>query len=50
MFVLDPTDRQVEAVRSLCGARRVAYNWCLARVLANWAQRAAGQTYGLTGD
>ena len=37
-------------MRSHCGAQRVAYNWCLARVWANWAQRAAEQTYGLTGD
>ncbi len=50
LFALDPTDQQVEAMRSHCGAARVAYNWCLAQVLANWAQRAAEQTYGLTGD
>ena len=50
LFALDPTDRQVEVMRSHCGAQRVAYNWCLARVQANWAQRAAEQTYGLTGD
>ena len=37
-------------MRSHCGAARVAYNWCLAQVKANWAQRAAEQTYGLTGD
>ena len=37
-------------MRSHCGAQRVAYNWCLAQVKANWAQRAAEQTYGLTGD
>lgn len=50
LFALDPTDQQVEAMRSHCGAQRVAYNWCLAQVLANWAQRTAEQTYGLTGD
>ena len=50
LFALDPTDAQAEAMRSHCGAVRVAYNWCLARVWANWAQRAAEQTYGLTGD
>jgi len=50
LFALDPTDQQVEAMRSHCGAARVAYNWCLAQVLANWAQRKAEQTYGLTGD
>ena len=50
LFALDPTEAQAEAMRSHCGAQRVAYNWCLARVWANWAQRAAEQTYGLTGD
>ena len=50
LFALDPTDQQVEAMRSHCGAARVADNWCLAQVKANWAQRAAEQTYGLTGD
>jgi putative transposase len=50
LFALDPTDQQVEAMRSHCGAARVAYNWCLAQVRANWSQRAAEQTYGLTGD
>jgi putative transposase len=50
LFALDPTDAQARAFRSHCGAVRVAYNWCLARVLANWAQRAAEQTYGLSGD
>lgn len=50
LFALDPTDAQEQAFRSHCGAQRVAYNWCLARVRANWAQRAAEQTYGLSGD
>jgi putative transposase len=50
LFALDPTAAQAEAMRSHCGAARVAYNWCLARVRANWAQRAAEQTYGLSGD
>ena len=50
LFALDPTDAQEQAFRSHCGAQRVAYNWALARVRANWAQRAAEQTYGLTGD
>jgi putative transposase len=40
----------VDRFRSHCGAVRVAYNWCLARVKANWDQRSAEQTYGLTGD
>ena len=50
LYALDPTDTQDGAMRSHCGAQRVAYNWCLAQVKANWAQRAAEQTYGLTGD
>ncbi|MGH3627356.1 MAG: helix-turn-helix domain-containing protein, partial [Sciscionella sp.] len=50
LYALDPTDAQASAFRSHCGAQRVAYNWCLAQVKANWAQRAAEQTYGLTGD
>ena len=50
LFALDPTDAQEQAFRSHCGAQRVAYNGALARVRANWAQRAAEQTYGLTGD
>ncbi len=49
LFALDPTEPQVEAMRSHCGAQRVAYNWCLARVLANWSQRSAEQSYGLSG-
>jgi putative transposase len=50
LFALDPTAAQEQAFRSHCGATRVAYNWCRARVRANWAQRAAEQTYGLSGD
>ncbi len=50
LFALDPTEQQVAAFRSHCGAQRVAYNWCLARVLANWAQRRAEESYGLTGE
>ncbi|MGH3628784.1 MAG: RNA-guided endonuclease TnpB family protein, partial [Sciscionella sp.] len=50
LFALDPTDAQAERFRSHCGGQRVAYNWCLAQVKANWAQRAAEASYGLTGD
>jgi hypothetical protein len=50
LFALDPTDAQERMFRSHSGAQRVAYNWCLARVRANWAQRAAEQTCGLIGD
>lgn len=47
LFALDPTAAQEEAFRSHCGAARVAYNWCLARILANWAQRQAEESYGI---
>lgn len=47
LFALDPTAAQVEAMRSHCGAARVAYNWCLARVKANWDQRRAEESYGI---
>lgn len=50
LFALDPTPAQVEAFRSHCGAARFAYNWCAARVQANWAQRAAEATYGIPED
>ncbi|MGH3827480.1 MAG: IS607 family element RNA-guided endonuclease TnpB [Pseudonocardiaceae bacterium] len=49
LYALDPTPDQDQRFRSHCGAQRVAYNWCLARVTANWAQRAAERTYGLIG-
>jgi putative transposase len=47
LFALDPTPAQAEAMRSHCGAARVAYNWCLAQVKANWEQRAAEGSYGI---
>lgn len=50
LFALDPTAPQAEAMRSHCGAARVAYNWCLAQVLANWAQRTAEASYGIPED
>jgi putative transposase len=50
LFALDPTPTQVEAMRSHCGAARVAYNWCLAQVKANWQQRAAEESYGIPAD
>jgi putative transposase len=49
-FALDPTPVQEAALRSHCGAQRFAYNWGLARVKANLAQREAEQSYGLSGD
>ena len=47
LFALDPTEAQVEAMRSHCGAARKAYNWALGKVKANWAQRAAEESYGI---
>ncbi|MFE2998086.1 RNA-guided endonuclease TnpB family protein [Nocardia sp. NPDC059246] len=47
VFVLDPTPGQIEAMQSHCGAVRVAYNWCLAQVRANWDQRKAEESYGI---
>jgi putative transposase len=46
-FALDPTRDQDSALRSHCGAARVAYNWAVARVLAVWGQRAAEESYGI---
>ncbi|MEO6083298.1 MAG: IS607 family element RNA-guided endonuclease TnpB [Umezawaea sp.] len=37
-------------MRSHCGAQRFAFNWGLAVVTANLAQRAAQRSYGLAGD
>jgi putative transposase len=47
LFALDPTDEQAEAMQSHCGAARKVYNWALAKVRANWAQRAAEASYGV---
>lgn len=47
-FALDPTPAQERALRSHCGAARVAFNWGLARVKANLGQRAAEKSYGVT--
>lgn len=49
-FAMDPTLAQVRALLSHAGAARVAYNWALARVKANLAQREAERSYGLTDD
>ncbi|MBC6447209.1 IS607 family element RNA-guided endonuclease TnpB [Actinokineospora xionganensis] len=40
-YALDPTVAQEAVLRSHCGGQRYAYNWGLARVKANLAQRAA---------
>ncbi|WP_156002187.1 IS607 family element RNA-guided endonuclease TnpB [Streptomonospora sp. PA3] len=47
VFALEPTPEQAQALASHCGAARFAYNWGLARVKTNLAQRAAERTYGL---
>jgi putative transposase len=49
-FALDPTPAQERALRSHAGAARVAFNWGLARVKANLAQREAEKSCGITGD
>lgn len=46
-FALDPTPAQERALRSHAGAARVAFNWGLARVKANLAQREAERSYGI---
>jgi putative transposase len=46
-FALDPAPGQEAALRSHCGAQRYAYNWGLARVKANLAQREAERSYGI---
>jgi putative transposase len=50
LFALDPTDVQVEAFRSHCGAQRFAHNWGLARIRANLGQREAERSYGVADD
>ncbi|MEO6089688.1 MAG: IS607 family element RNA-guided endonuclease TnpB [Umezawaea sp.] len=49
-FALDPTAGQEAALRSHCGARRFAFNWGLAVVTVNLAQREAERSYWLSGD
>ena len=46
-YALDPTPAQERALRSHSGAARVAFNWGLARVKANLAQREAERSYGI---
>jgi IS605 OrfB family transposase len=46
-FALDPAPRQVRALLRHAGAARLAYNWGLARIKANLAQRAAERSYGI---
>jgi putative transposase len=48
-YALDPAPVQERALRSHAGAARVAFNWGLARVKANLAQREAERSYGIAG-
>lgn len=49
-FALDPTPEQDTMLRSHCGAQRRAFNWGLARIKANLAQRDAERSYDITDD
>ena len=49
-FALDPTPQQDTALRSHCGGQRYAYNWGLAQVKANLAQREAERCYGIDAE
>ncbi|HYS39586.1 MAG TPA: IS607 family element RNA-guided endonuclease TnpB [Pseudonocardiaceae bacterium] len=44
---MDPNPQQDTALRSHCGGQRYAFNWGLALVKANLAQRAAEKSYGI---
>lgn len=44
-FALDPNASQENALRSHCGAARVAYNWAVAWVTAAWRQRQVERSY-----
>ncbi|MEO3856216.1 IS607 family element RNA-guided endonuclease TnpB [Acrocarpospora sp. B8E8] len=46
-FALDPTQAQARALASHCGAARFAFNWGLAQIKANLAQREAEKSYGV---
>lgn len=46
-FAVDPTAAQEAMLRSHCGGQRYAFNWGLARVKANFAQRVAEASYGV---
>ncbi|MEV0087938.1 IS607 family element RNA-guided endonuclease TnpB [Saccharopolyspora sp. NPDC050642] len=49
-FALDPNMTQDAALRSHCGAARVAYNWAVSWVAASWWQRRAEESYGIPED
>ncbi|WP_188316452.1 IS607 family element RNA-guided endonuclease TnpB [Solihabitans fulvus] len=47
---MDPTPAQDAQLRSHCGGQRYAFNWGLAQVTANLAQRDAERSYGVPDD
>jgi putative transposase len=49
-FALDPNAGQEAALRSHCGAARVAYNWAVSWVMASWWQRNVEASYGIPDD
>jgi putative transposase len=49
-FALDPSPAQARALERHAGAARFAFNWALAQVRANLAQRAAERSYGVADD
>jgi putative transposase len=49
-FALDPDASRLPLLHSHAGAARAACNWAVARVSGSWEQRAAEESYGLTGD
>ena len=44
---LDVSNREAQQLLSAAGARRYAYNWALARVVANHAHWQAEASYGI---
>jgi putative transposase len=49
-FALDPSPAQVKALGSHAGAARVAFNWAVGRIRANWEQRRAEESYDIPKD
>jgi hypothetical protein len=46
----DPSPAQARALERHAGAARFAFNWALAQVKANLAQRKAERSYGVTDE
>jgi IS605 OrfB family transposase len=49
-FALDPSPAQARALDRHAGAARFAFNWTLAQVKANLAQRAAERSHGIAAE